>query len=71
MPLRRLFVGGYQELRRPVHAVDESLMKRIEQAREHLRLQGKDVVPVRGLPRPAPAPMPSYMHGGGSIQKRA
>ena len=71
MQLRRLFVGGYQELRRPVHAVDESLMRRIEQAREDLRLQGKDVVAVRGVTTPAPKPMPSYMQAGAHAPSRA
>jgi hypothetical protein len=46
--LRRLFVGGYQELRRPINVVDESLMTRIEKAREELQLQGKDVIAVLG-----------------------
>jgi hypothetical protein len=48
MDFRRLFVGGYQELRRPTNAIDESLMARIEKAREHLRLKGKDVTAVLG-----------------------
>jgi hypothetical protein len=60
MDLRRLFVGAYQELRRPTNAVDESLMTRIEKARQHLRLQGKDVTAVLG-PRPErPKPTPLY-----------
>lgn len=46
MDLRKLFIGGYQEIRRPVNVVDESLMTRIEEAREQLRLQGKDVIAV-------------------------
>lgn len=46
MDLRRLFIGGYQEIRRPVNVVDESLMTRMEEAREQLRLQGKDVIAV-------------------------
>jgi len=45
----RLFVGGYRELRRPVYDVDESLMRRIEEARRRLRLEGVDVKPVRGF----------------------
>jgi len=44
--LRKLFIGGYQELRRPVNVVDESLMTRIVAAREQLRLQGKQVIAV-------------------------
>jgi hypothetical protein len=54
--LRRLFIGGYQELRRPVNVVDESLMTRIERAREQLRLQGKDVIAVLQA-----APKPTHM----------
>ncbi len=65
MQLRRLFVGGYQELRRPVHTVDQSLMERIERAREDLRLQGKDVVAVLGAPPASAKPMPDY------VQRRA
>jgi hypothetical protein len=48
-----MFIGGYQELRRPVNVVDESLMTRIEEAREQLRLQGKDVIAVlQAVPKP-------------------
>jgi hypothetical protein len=55
--LRRLFIGGYQELRRPVNVVDESLMTKIERAREQLRLQGKDVIPVlQTAPKPTQVP---------------
>ncbi|HET8697791.1 MAG TPA: hypothetical protein VFO94_09915 [Gammaproteobacteria bacterium] len=57
MDLRRLFIGGYQELRRPVNVVDESLMTRIERAREQLRLQGKDVIAVlQTVPKPTQVP---------------
>lgn len=42
----RLFIGGHRELRRPVNTVDESLMKRIDDARQRLRLEGKDVKPL-------------------------
>jgi hypothetical protein len=55
--LRRMFIGGYQEIRRPVNVVDESLMTRIEEAREQLRLQGKDVIAVLQA-----APKPEHMH---------
>ena len=48
MQLPKLFVGGYQELKRPQNAVDETLMTRIEQARLQLELQGKQVTPVLG-----------------------
>jgi hypothetical protein len=51
--LRKLFIGGYQEIRRPVNVVDESLMNRIDEAREQLRLQGKDVIAVlQSAPKP-------------------
>jgi hypothetical protein len=51
--LRKLFIGGYQELRRPVNVVDESLMTRIEEARKQLALQGKDVIAVlQSAPKP-------------------
>ena len=53
MQLRRLFIGGYQEIRRPINVVDESLMTRIEKAKEELQLQGKDVIAVLG---PSPEP---------------
>ncbi len=53
MQLRRLFIGGYQELRRPINVVDETLMTRIEKAKEELQLQGKDVIAVLG---PSPEP---------------
>ena len=45
--MTRLFIGGHRELRRPMNVVDESLMKRIEDARRRLRLEGKDVKPLR------------------------
>ena len=46
MDLRKLFIGGYQEIRRPVNVVDETLMTKIAEAREQLRLQGKEVIAV-------------------------
>ena len=51
-----MFIGGYQEIRRPVNVVDESLMTRIEEARKQLQLQGKDVIAVlQSVPeRPKP-----------------
>ena len=52
-----MFIGGYQEIRRPVNVVDESLMTRIEEAREQLRLQGKDVIAVLQA-----AQKPEHMH---------
>ena len=57
MDLRKLFIGGYQEIRRPVNVVDESLMTRIDEAREQLRLQGKDVIAVLQS-----APKPGHVH---------
>lgn len=47
MSFRRLFIGGYRELRRPVNVIDESLMRRMEQARERLLREGKEARPVR------------------------
>ena len=57
MDLRKLFIGGYQEIRRPVNVVDESLMTRIEEARHQLQLQGKDVIAVLQS-----APKPTHVH---------
>jgi len=47
MQMRRLFIGGYRELKRPVNIVDESLMARIQEARRRLQLEGKEIKPVR------------------------
>ena len=41
----RLFIGGHTELTRPVHRVDERLMRRIDEARR--RLGEVHVKPVR------------------------
>jgi len=41
----RLFIGGHTELTRPVHRVDEQLMRRIDEARR--RLGEVHVKPVR------------------------
>jgi hypothetical protein len=71
MSLRRLLVGGHHELRRPVNAVDESLMRRIEEAREQLRRQGKEIVPVLGAVRPASKPMPRYTRAAAIDAQRA
>jgi hypothetical protein len=60
MQLSRLFVGGYQELRRPTNVVDESLMSRIDKARDDLRRQGKDVTPVLGRTTIKLKPTPVY-----------
>ena len=65
MNLTRLFIGGHREIRRPIHVVDESLMRRIEEARERLRREGKEVRPVRTLgerqARAVPSVIPSTM----------
>jgi hypothetical protein len=66
MQLRRLFVGGYQELRRPINVVDESLMTRIEKAREELQLQGKDVIAVLGPSAEPHRELPAYTRKGSS-----
>jgi hypothetical protein len=58
--LSRLFLGKYEEIRRPVNLVDESLVGRIDKARQELRAQGKEVVSVRAVPRPAPKTLPRY-----------
>ena len=56
MRLRRLFIGKYTAIRRPVMAIDASLASRIEKARQELVAKGKDVVSVRSR-RTAP---PTY-----------
>jgi hypothetical protein len=66
MQLPRLFVGGYQELKRPQNDVDETLMTRIEQARMQLQMQGKQVTPVLGR-----APMPRVRELPTSVLKEA
>ena len=48
----RLFIGGHTELARPVHRVDERLMRKIDEARQ--RLGDVHVKPVRN-PRQASA----------------
>ncbi len=60
----RLFIGGYRELRRPENPVDQALMERLAEARQRLRLEGRDVKPLLGLrtfaaergPRESPRP---------------
>ena len=64
MQLRRLFIGGYQELRRPMNVVDETLMTRIEKAREELQLQGKDVIAVLGPSQEPHKELPEYAREG-------
>ena len=67
MDLRRLFVGGYQELRRPTNVVDESLISRIDKARERLRLQGKDVTAVLGRTPERAKAVPPYALKGAAL----
>ncbi len=63
MRLSRLFVGGYEEIRRPVIPVDESLIDRIEKARQRLVAEGKEVVSVRVTRRAEPKTPPPYVRG--------
>jgi hypothetical protein len=50
--LFQLFNNGQRELRRPTNVVSETLMVRIDRARDQLQREGKDVVAVLGK-RPA------------------
>jgi len=45
----RIFIGGHRELRRPKNPVDEALMERLEEARQRLRLEGRDIKPLRSV----------------------
>lgn len=45
----RLFIGGHRELRRPENNVDQSLMERLEEARERLRREGRDIKPLMSV----------------------
>jgi len=47
MRLNRMFIGKYEPIRRPVYAVDDSLMGRLQKAKKELTARGKDVVSVR------------------------
>jgi hypothetical protein len=49
MRLNRLFIGKYEPIRRPINSVDDSLVGRIQKARQDLTARGKDVVPVREI----------------------
>jgi hypothetical protein len=51
MRLNRVFIGKYEPIRRPINAVDDSLLGRIEKARQDLKARGKGVVPVREIQR--------------------
>jgi len=61
MRLDRLFVGGYREIRRPVIPVNESLMSRIEKARQDLLAKGKEVVSARVTHCSPPGGAPKYV----------
>ena len=54
MRLNRVFIGKYEPIRRPINAVDDSLIVRIEKARQDLKARGKGVVPVRDIQRSSP-----------------
>ena len=54
MRLNRVFIGKYEPIRRPINAVDDSLISRIEKARQDLKARGKSVVPVREIQRSSP-----------------
>jgi hypothetical protein len=50
-----MFIGKYEPLRRPVYAVDASLMGRLQKAKKELTARGKDVVSVRETDRASPS----------------
>ena len=54
MRLNRVFIGKYEPIRRPINAVDDSLIDRIEKARQDLKARGKGVVAVREIQRSSP-----------------
>ena len=54
MRLNRMFIGKYEPIRRPTNAVDDSLIGRIQKARQALTARGKDVVSVREIQRSSP-----------------
>ena len=54
MRLNRMFIGKYEPIRRPIYAVDDSLMGRIQKAKTELMARGKDVVAVRESERAPP-----------------
>ena len=55
MRLNRIFIGKYEPIRRPVYAVDDSLMGRLQKAKRELTARGKDVVSVREGERASPS----------------
>ena len=58
MRLTRMFIGKYEPIRRPINAVDDSLIGRIQKARQDLTARGKDVVSVREVRRSSPNALP-------------
>ena len=48
MNLSRLFIGGYQEIKRPRNVIDEALMRRMQEASRRLRSEGIDLTPAIG-----------------------
>jgi hypothetical protein len=48
MNLKKLFIGGHKELKRPVNQVDDGLLQRMEEASRRLRSCGKEVTAVMG-----------------------
>jgi hypothetical protein len=54
MRLNRMFIGKYEPIRRPINIVDDSLIGRIEKARQDLKARGIGVVPVREIQRSSP-----------------
>lgn len=48
MKISKLFIGGYQELKRPINVIDDSLVKRMEEAGRRLRSEGKEIPPLIG-----------------------
>lgn len=58
MRLNRLFIGKYEPISRPINAVNDSLIGRIQKARQELALRGKDVVSVRASAGSSPKAPP-------------
>jgi hypothetical protein len=54
MKIKKLFIGGYHEIKRPINVVDNSLIRRMDEVGRRLRSEGKDLTPVIG-PRHKPA----------------
>lgn len=56
MKLKKLFIGGHKELKRPMNPVDNGLLQRMQEASRQLRSRGKDVTAVLG-PKTAAQPV--------------